>query len=367
MPSKLSHPRHYAVSRPYANTMKRIGEDNYVGEQILKKLNVVADEFTFMKAISFTFAEEIQSLQKSGKLNNDEERLWVAQEPQDSQIYSMFCRSGRMIFNFTEDLTEAFNKSDLGDALIKDIKLPFDAFYIKFNFINEIKLFNNRPFDGTYVFRGKDSEFIGLLLVTGEGEEWPDIIDLGINSYFNTVNGNLHFSEALEEAYEEQMKKYNSPNPEVAELYGIDESDIDTPQKQFFQEGHETTKDLLNVIGNALLYLSIYQEEVDAQWSDDAPKSLVTKAESPKPRLRKKAHDELWGLGYSKIRYCRSTSEPNKSMSIDNDPSVAKHWRRGHWRNQPYGKGLSERKLIWLKPCLVGKLEKPVRGRDYQI
>jgi hypothetical protein len=30
------------------------------------------------------------------------------------------------------------------------------------------------------------------------------------------------------------------------------------------------------------------------------------------------------------------------------------HWRRGHFRNQPVGKGRKERKVIWLEPVLVG-------------
>lgn len=34
------------------------------------------------------------------------------------------------------------------------------------------------------------------------------------------------------------------------------------------------------------------------------------------------------------------------------------HWRRGHYRNHAFGKDLSERKRIWLEPCLVAA-EKP--------
>jgi hypothetical protein len=34
---------------------------------------------------------------------------------------------------------------------------------------------------------------------------------------------------------------------------------------------------------------------------------------------------------------------------------VSPHWRRAHWRRQPYGKGLKERKLIWILPMHIGK------------
>lgn len=30
------------------------------------------------------------------------------------------------------------------------------------------------------------------------------------------------------------------------------------------------------------------------------------------------------------------------------------HWRRGHWRQQPHGRGRAERKLLWIDPILIG-------------
>lgn len=30
------------------------------------------------------------------------------------------------------------------------------------------------------------------------------------------------------------------------------------------------------------------------------------------------------------------------------------HWRRGHYRDQPFGKGKNQRKIIWIEPCIVG-------------
>lgn len=30
------------------------------------------------------------------------------------------------------------------------------------------------------------------------------------------------------------------------------------------------------------------------------------------------------------------------------------HWRRGHWRNQAYGKGYKERKQLWIEPIAIG-------------
>lgn len=34
--------------------------------------------------------------------------------------------------------------------------------------------------------------------------------------------------------------------------------------------------------------------------------------------------------------------------------TVRMHWRRGHFRSQPFGPGLSDRKIIWIEPTLIG-------------
>lgn len=36
--------------------------------------------------------------------------------------------------------------------------------------------------------------------------------------------------------------------------------------------------------------------------------------------------------------------------------SPREHWRRGHWRNQPYGPKLKEHRTIWIEPMIVNRL-----------
>ena len=45
-------------------------------------------------------------------------------------------------------------------------------------------------------------------------------------------------------------------------------------------------------------------------------------------------------------------SQTNSAQSTHASPE--KHWRRGHWRSQPYGKKNEDRKLVWIRPVLVG-------------
>ena len=47
---------------------------------------------------------------------------------------------------------------------------------------------------------------------------------------------------------------------------------------------------------------------------------------------------------------------------------VSTHWRRGHWRRQPFGDGLQQIRLLWIKPALVRRDKgEPVHGHLYEV
>jgi len=61
-------------------------------------------------------------------------------------------------------------------------------------------------------------------------------------------------------------------------------------------------------------------------------------------------YQPLWlGLGYKFKREGTQSSEG--SSGTHGTKSV--HWRRGFLRNQPYGEGRQQRKLVWIEPVLV--------------
>lgn len=61
-------------------------------------------------------------------------------------------------------------------------------------------------------------------------------------------------------------------------------------------------------------------------------------------------YQPLWlGLGYRLKREGAQSSEG--SSGTHGTKSV--HWRRGFLRNQPYGEGRQQRKLVWIEPVLV--------------
>jgi hypothetical protein len=72
-------------------------------------------------------------------------------------------------------------------------------------------------------------------------------------------------------------------------------------------------------------------------------------------------------LGYRKLWFCGyNSARVNGQQTSDSGP-VKTHWRRGHWRNQPYGKGLAQTRLTWIRPVIVNKSdEHPVSAIVYR-
>jgi len=81
---------------------------------------------------------------------------------------------------------------------------------------------------------------------------------------------------------------------------------------------------------------------------EDVTGGSLSKAVKAKKRkgktVQQRPYWNPWILGSEQVR---RGSNPRGG-------SVSEHWRCGHWRKQPCGKGLSERKIMWIKPTKVG-------------
>lgn len=66
----------------------------------------------------------------------------------------------------------------------------------------------------------------------------------------------------------------------------------------------------------------------------------------------KKSNSEIWSPNTIGRKYTVKRPEGYEPNSEHGTKRL--HWRRGHFRNQPYGKGRVETKIIWLEPTLIG-------------
>lgn len=72
-------------------------------------------------------------------------------------------------------------------------------------------------------------------------------------------------------------------------------------------------------------------------------------------------------MGYTKLKLCGLNLKKQSTEHIDKN-SIRPHWRRGHWRQQPYGEELKKKKIIWIRPTLVSQDKgSPETGHIYQV
>lgn len=81
---------------------------------------------------------------------------------------------------------------------------------------------------------------------------------------------------------------------------------------------------------------------------------LHTRVELTEPekfkKTARKTGREIWYPRFLGPSYVR----PGAQHGRGEGGGVATHMRRGHWRNQRFGKGRAETKVLWIEPCLVG-------------
>ena len=138
---------------------------------------------------------------------------------------------------------------------------------------------------------------------------------------------------------------------------------------QLISGQREVASQILRIVANALIYIDQSGGQGKTRWPDDAPKAMLAKLESAAKgsKQEKRLRSQLSSMGY--IRVHLFGEELGKRPLTGR--TVAAHWRRGHWRRQPFGPGRAERKLIRIRPVWVGAgppgSSEGEPGRAYQV
>lgn len=114
-------------------------------------------------------------------------------------------------------------------------------------------------------------------------------------------------------------------------------------------------RDLLHVLLGTVLYLASEHPMLEP-----VPPVVVNLDAIKNPRKRAKAEKRLGR--YTRLAYVCIRSEldiPSAAPVSDSAHSIGRRldhtvWVRGHWRNQPYGEGRTQRKWIWIRPHTRG-------------
>jgi len=294
--------------------------------------------------------------------------------------YAAFCAFGRQIFHFNSEIVEQFRKTDIDEVMIDNLRFPYEVFYMSFGKQSDLTVSNsNYVVDGTYIsmFSVPVVQDRSLqILLTTVGKDITDT-DNSPHSEFDWIfkpeehyylsipmnDPSQPILRAVEKALSAEMEdKQRSieKEPSSLEVPGkvVNNRRPESLKREMreLEEGYPAFREALKLIINGLCYISAYSDDIETKWPADTPSPLLEKIiNAKKPKEATRTESKLISMGYTKIHFCGKAFERLNKNSLPTGREVKAHWRRGHWRNQPWGPKLSSRKLIWIMPVIVHK------------
>jgi hypothetical protein len=312
--------------------------------------------------------------------------------------YGRFVQAGRQVIDFPPALIEMLVKTDADDIPLDSIKTPYASQYLYFGPQPDMELEPGWFVDGAYVeVRGEpgdirftvtaspvDRQLSRLWYVYPEPEYTQDFVgeyrkmdlatamDTVLSDRMSTLNNKLATAGGdITDQVRDGLQQHDLTMPEHTRVVDVGPTMAGKRLAQVNRR-HPIFHAALQLVVNALCYITAYPDDIDTVWPDGTPASLRIKVESGKGKEVMRAKSKLAALGYVPVHICgkRIGEQRDKVLSAarwQSHPST--HWRRGHWRNQVHGPGRMLRKLIWVMPVLVGGDQKhdPEAGHLYLV
>jgi hypothetical protein len=346
------HPERYRKGRP-------------VIRQLEKQLPNIGFELVTPEV--FEYVQEVLSRQYNEDISmvpRDErpESLHVAMNDSSMAMhYLAFVGAGRNIFHFGEGLTQAFRRTDVADFALGEIVLPYPTVYLSFGPQADLEPFcDGAKIDGAYV-TDNPGHCIQILLTT-RGlpsnkpwfNRWEKYYYLSLRTTDLTMTAVAAAEAALKEEIEQSKAGVAKHEAKAAEL-GIKSRAHQTAIDRVaeYQSAFPVFMESLKLVINGLAYVSHYSDDIEKRWVDGTPPSMIEKiARASNYKEKRRATSKLLSMGYTIVNLCGL--EFDRTRAIHGDRSeMSAHWRRGHWRLQPHGKGRALRKRVWIMPVLV--------------
>lgn len=277
---------------------------------------------------------------------------------------------GRQIFDLHDSLVEMLAQTDLGECTLETWNAPYEAFYVRFGKQESMSL----PFDGdereyldgAFVARTPYDETGYRLKIafttvkeTGKGVMLP-----GYFIDFQPRELKLTVPEAIDAALKRKLAEYDEDDAGGSEQIRA----INSYRRQESEDSAELLKSGATLLVNALFYLEgMGSSSPEPGPGRDTPPDRVARWHQMDSKRRRKEASALSADSYAIVRLVGS--EVTDGVGRGTHGSLRTHWRRGHWRLQRHGEGLSQSKRIWIKPVMVGSdqgaSQTPLPGHVY--
>ncbi|MFN6514082.1 MAG: hypothetical protein RMY29_006220 [Nostoc sp. CreGUA01] len=321
-----------------------------------------------------------------------------------------FYNSGKNIFNFPQSLLESFKNTNIENIPLRDLKLPYPAFYLHFGLQKDLELelghvvnseflcsfstktrqTNKYFLEGVYVKEiangGLELALIGSPESLVLSDNWLEYPTEALFVKIPLVNPDVTIGEALDwEIIDTSASHKKAIFNYIEENNLVDKIDIDFNIELLneflfyeFEEFHDEQCrtlifKILKLVINAIFYTTNYQlteeivEQIPAFISKDLPQDL----ESDNGDIKSKALEKRENQGYSLVKIYGQRSGETGVFSIDEIGKVndfksedfvsiteskrqfTSYHRRRHYRLCSVGKNRSEEALIWVECAYV--------------
>lgn len=301
---------------------------------------------------------------------------------------------GSNIFQLRPALVEMFKNSSASEVPIDVIKLPFDTIYLYWGAEAAITTPDGSSVvDGAYIRVGPEDVcgfFYGLTTAISQLQDAmrePLMKRLSLDKYRfsclldddSPVTIGQMFADRFSSHHIKQTEnEYYYYEKAMNDIIRENKSPIATTEIPPYKDAianfkpqpddvlwRDQEEKALNVIVNALCYLSYDKKDIVHRFPKEAPGKLVVQAENTrKPSESRRGQSKLASLGFRKVYVCGDNIQKKASGSVQ-EGGVSAHWRRGHWRNQAHGELRAKHKLIWIEPILVKAGESVPVGHIY--
>lgn len=341
------YPLKFFQSRPYAR-------------RIYRRLGELLPRITPSQSQEIALDELVPWLRANGwgaQPGRAPEMACLSQELQGALCWGDWALKGKHVTHIDKELTQAFALSKCADMRISDVLDASEksTFYIHFEGASSLglEISPGVAFQGAYavlypeslriVLCGQSSALSALMT------QWKERYDLRIAAkYFD-----LPAQDAVDYALADDLQDLRTAQSQLEDRNAMAGA-LDVQHLiARMTDGIPVFAKALALVMNALAYQRYYQSDSFTRWPHGTPERLLKQVLEGTPKEAQRNTSKLWELGFVPVNY---VGEQFSQTVIRNSPpgGIRAHWREGHWRNQPHGPQFSLRKLIWLRPTLVG-------------
>lgn len=257
--------------------------------------------------------------------------------------YLRWRTQGRHFFQTTDSLDQALAATDIAsDIPAQWLKAPYRVQFIQFGDTRSTPLYVEHQQTGRHVLEGAYVTDCPLVRDSGAAARFLTFTFIGSPlGKANLFDDAVHVVTLLVEDEAETLDKMIA---ESLQLEGEQEGKaLSLDEKPYVRE-------MVYHLAKVLLYLNT--EAVTRVVHNERSELLVRAGQIKSPAKLAKLQRQAQ-RAYDRIIIGPKTVAETSEASAPTGRRVASHWRRGHFREQPYGEKRLLRRLIWLQPTLI--------------